>query len=571
MNFKNFILIFFFGIAFYFRVWSLDKGGLWYDEIGSLSVAKESFPFGILDMLYHQDFHCPLFYFLLHLWIKIFGQSEFFLRLFSVVTGLSNLIVIYFAAKQAESSKAGITALILGSLNSLLIYFSQEIRFYNLSVFFVSLILLFLIKLNKNFSVKNLSGLVFANLGLLYTFTLGIIFVFFEIVIFFIYICIRKKFMVKKFILSQAVCGFFFLPYLPTFWHHVKVSSNSFVKTFDWGNFNPIDVFVSVQNFFSPFIFQYHDYYPNTYSMYMEIFGKQDFTYFFLLFVIIPIIIYTFGILKCIARRDILLVLFLIFLCVFSTEVYFAYSEKFILHSRYIVFNLPILIVLAGIGLSRIENKKIYYSMVLSLIFINLIYLVFIPFSAPKMKRTQYYNKVQSVLEKYKFKQEDIIVFNYGTRFIKNYYPKYTGLVFPLDIEYAYFYKDKASLGHIFEEKFLNSLNKNNARENLRSYIGQPESPESFKKYLKAGIIDKMSKNARLAVFINTNVARYSEKELNSFIQSDKKYKETSLARMLVSKTSNDIIETCNLYLKPVEKIDKSEGWKVYIFKKAGK
>ncbi len=555
-----------------FRFYNLDKNGLWYDEIGTLSVAKENFPFGIIDTLYHKDVHCPLFYFFLHFWIKIFGNHEFTLRFFSALLGTVNIIVFYLSGKAIKSRATGLITALLGAISPLLIYFSQEIRFYPLIILFISLSLLFLIKFNNKPDIKNLAGLTAANLGILYSYTIGAVFVFLETLFFLGYLIIKNykekipenRGNIKKYLISQLICVILFLPYLPMLFHHLNVSSNSFLNFFDWGDFKVIDIFVSIQNWFSPFVFVYHHEYTDTYSSFMEIFGIKTFMFLFLLIVITPVVLYITAIVRAIFKNKLALALFLIFISFFSFEILMAMNERFILHGKYIVLNLPMIIILTGYGFSEIKVKK---QILCYLTVLSVLYFIFIPFSAPHMARSKSYKKIQEIFHEYNLTSRDKIILNHGSRYIKDYFPEYTSIVFPIDLEYVYFYRQKEILNKIFDEEFIESVNKKNAREKLKNFISAEEPSERFENYLKKELIDKMQENQRLGIYINRKTARFKPEELQQIIENNKEYYDKSLARMLISKTSNDILKICKKYLKLVNSKDKT-CIEIYLFQK---
>jgi len=565
------LLILIIGTAF--RLINLDKNGLWYDEVGTLSVAKESFPFGILNTLYHKDVHCPLFYFILHFWIKAFGFQEFVLRLFSAILGTFNIIIFYLAGKELGSRNSGLITAFIASISSFLIYFSQEIRFYPLILLLTTLSLLFLMRFDKKPSVKNLIGLTLSNLGILYSYTLGSVFVLIESIIFLTYLCIKAHKKqgqsdikhIKTYINSQILSFVLFLPYLPTFFHHLNVSSNSFLNFFDWGNFKIFDIFVTIQNWFSPFIFVFQHDYEKTYSSYFEIFGETTFLIIFSIVAIIPIIFHLVGIIRAVFKKQIAVVIFLIFLAFFSYEILMSVNQKFILHGKYTVLNLPLLVILAGYGISQVKYSKF---IITYLLILNLFYLNFVSFSAPNMQRSTAYNKLAKTFDEYNLTSYDKIIISHGSRYVKDYFPKHSSIVFPLDLEYVYFYRQNFILEKIFDKAFITGVNKENARERFRDFIKNPEPSEKFENYLKNELIDKMSDNSKLAVYINRMTGKYESAELQEITLDTKEYYDLSLARMLISKTSNDIVFICRKYLVLVD-FKKEEGKEIYLFRKS--
>jgi mannosyltransferase len=85
----------------------------------------------------------PLYYVLAWGWVKAFGTGEVGLRSLSALFGAATVPVVYFAARELASRRAGLIAAALVAVNPMLIWYSQEARSYALLVFFGALALLF--------------------------------------------------------------------------------------------------------------------------------------------------------------------------------------------------------------------------------------------------------------------------------------------------------------------------------------------------------------------------------------------------------------------------------------------
>ena len=127
-------LLILFGLFMALRSDGLFEHCLWFDEIYSSHAASmhlsEMFPFIAKDLV-----HPPLFYFLLNLWVSVFGSSIESLRLFPFSISIIALIPAYLLLRQL---KVGSTAVIGGLLfvvaNGILIKYAQEVRMYALVV-----------------------------------------------------------------------------------------------------------------------------------------------------------------------------------------------------------------------------------------------------------------------------------------------------------------------------------------------------------------------------------------------------------------------------------------------------
>ena len=88
-----------------------------------------------------SDFHPPLYYLIIHFW-ELFGRSEIWLRLPSVLFGVANLYLVYLLANRLLPDlrlkirrwtfSAGEVSAFLLAINTFHIYYSQELRSYML-------------------------------------------------------------------------------------------------------------------------------------------------------------------------------------------------------------------------------------------------------------------------------------------------------------------------------------------------------------------------------------------------------------------------------------------------------
>ncbi len=113
---------------------------------------------------------------------------------------------MYFAGKELHSRKTGLLAAFFICINSLLIYYAQEVGPYALITLFSSLIILMVIKTYKEPSNKNFLFLGLSNIGLLYTHSPSFIFVFFEYLFFGIFLYFKNKSLIKQFLSQVFFC-----------------------------------------------------------------------------------------------------------------------------------------------------------------------------------------------------------------------------------------------------------------------------------------------------------------------------------------------------------------------------
>ncbi|MBI5464987.1 glycosyltransferase family 39 protein [Candidatus Gottesmanbacteria bacterium] len=104
---------------------------LWRDEAFSVLLSEP--PLLEIIKLTASDFNPPLYYFILHFWMKIFGNGEIVIRMLSFIFHLLLIFVCYKFAQKLKFSKLTTYYLLLTTfLNPMLIYFAFEARMYSL-------------------------------------------------------------------------------------------------------------------------------------------------------------------------------------------------------------------------------------------------------------------------------------------------------------------------------------------------------------------------------------------------------------------------------------------------------
>jgi hypothetical protein len=104
--------------------------GFWIDEGISVGIAHEHWT--SIPHLLRQDGSPPLYYMLLGLWVRLFGDSEAATHTLSLVFGLACVPLAYFAARAVFGRTAALGATVLAALDPFLTYYAQETRMYEL-------------------------------------------------------------------------------------------------------------------------------------------------------------------------------------------------------------------------------------------------------------------------------------------------------------------------------------------------------------------------------------------------------------------------------------------------------
>jgi uncharacterized membrane protein len=127
----------------------------WRDEAFTYFLAKKNI-FQII-LLTAKDFNPPLYYIILHLWIKIFGSSEIALRSLSMMFYWATIYVIYLFLTDIFKFKSVKTYfyILLIIINPVLLYYAFEARMYTMFAFLSTLS--FYAFLKKNYRLYFLS------------------------------------------------------------------------------------------------------------------------------------------------------------------------------------------------------------------------------------------------------------------------------------------------------------------------------------------------------------------------------------------------------------------------------
>ena len=117
------------------RLYRLGSQSLWYDEGVSVYLARMSLP--QLTAWTADDIQPPLYYYLLHFWLLLFGQSssEFVVRFPSLFFGVLTVPLMYRTGRQLFGATASLLAALLTALSPLYLWYSQETRMYTMLTF----------------------------------------------------------------------------------------------------------------------------------------------------------------------------------------------------------------------------------------------------------------------------------------------------------------------------------------------------------------------------------------------------------------------------------------------------
>lgn len=122
------------------RLYRLSGQSLWADEGNSVALARRGFVEIARRTAY--DIHPPFYYWLLKVWITLFGDSEAGLRSLSVVLGVGLVYLIGVLGTRLFNRRVGLAAAFIAAFSPLQVYYAQEARMYMLLAVLSSLTIL---------------------------------------------------------------------------------------------------------------------------------------------------------------------------------------------------------------------------------------------------------------------------------------------------------------------------------------------------------------------------------------------------------------------------------------------
>lgn len=513
------------------RICFIDKpDGLWNDEYVSWYIA--SIPLGktFINAVFAQC-HMPFYYLYLKFFIHFFGNSDLMLRLTSVLAGILSIISMYFVGKELKNEKLGILCATITSLSSFLIYFSQEVRFYEVLFLFASLALMFTLRLGKRQNLTTLVFYVIFNLLIIFTHTIGFIFVLLNLIFTSLWISKNKNY--KRIIISiwssLVLLGLIGSPLL------FKILTNPALSQW-WGRFTLSKIGFLVTDYFSPVL-------TNIVSAPDNFF--QDFSTSFLIFALIPSLIAITGITKALQTKKYeVLGLFIVAIGFIITLVLASILGKLVFITKYSIEVYPILILLMSFGLLELKTKFKYF-IIFVFCFLNLFYIFISPVGAPKIRRSEGHKIVADLIKNANLSKNDYILLNY---YPQSRFEKYFN----------------------FSNYNVISINKGNIANylDIKSKEDLPNIDKKLlSKKLEKEIINKLEPNQKIAVVLLNTVTIYSPSQIHYLFHNKKEYEKTPFYFVAFSYLKNkELAEFLNNL--QISRYEEKGSWSVITFYK---
>jgi len=124
------LLLIILALGAFLRLHKLGQKGLWIDEAFSIWMARQPLR-QMLSWVIRVDQHPPLYYALLHFWLRL-GDDPATVRALSALCGTLTIPVIYLLGRLLADDKVGLLAALLLAVSPFHVRFAQEARMYTL-------------------------------------------------------------------------------------------------------------------------------------------------------------------------------------------------------------------------------------------------------------------------------------------------------------------------------------------------------------------------------------------------------------------------------------------------------
>jgi uncharacterized membrane protein len=201
-------------IGLLLRVYCAGVPSLDVDEAFSISIAKLS----LLQTIQKAaaDVHPPLYFVILHYWIMLNGDSEFTLRLLSIVFGVLAIPAIYLLGRLLYGESVGLLSALILAISAFNVQYSQEARMYSLMVVLTLLSMYFFVLFLRKGTLAVSAGYILVTTLLLYTHDYGL----FVVLAQNIYVLMlwllsqRNTSRITRWVILQAVAFALFAPWI---------------------------------------------------------------------------------------------------------------------------------------------------------------------------------------------------------------------------------------------------------------------------------------------------------------------------------------------------------------------
>jgi mannosyltransferase len=153
------------------RFYQLGTESYWLDEVYTVDMSQRSAD----QLIAVRELNWPpAYYLLIHLWMRLFGNTEVATRSLSALAGIASIAIIYAVGRELFGKSVGLIGALLMTMSEFQIYYSQETRFYSLFTFSTILSFFFFIKAMRSNNKKYFFFYIVSSLLLFYSHAFGV-------------------------------------------------------------------------------------------------------------------------------------------------------------------------------------------------------------------------------------------------------------------------------------------------------------------------------------------------------------------------------------------------------------
>ena len=232
---ENLPLLIILFVAFVLRFYKLGHESFWCDELHCMNEADPSLHLvKLFDYLVTSDYQPPLFFLIQRGVFTILGRSDVIGRLWPAVAGVAAVWAMYRLGKEILNRELGLIAASLTCVNYFALYYAREARPYSQLFLFSILSLLFLIRLIKTTSTRDMWFFALFATMTMYTHYFGTFLVISEFAVAFLlyWVAEDRKVYLKRFVISWLFIAVCFSAWVPRMLkvNAMKTSWIAFVK-----------------------------------------------------------------------------------------------------------------------------------------------------------------------------------------------------------------------------------------------------------------------------------------------------------------------------------------------------
>jgi uncharacterized membrane protein len=229
-----FILIFIFASMFY--LYNINFSNIWIDEAFTKALVRHSYT--EITQLIKNDFHPPLYFFGLKLFVSVFGLSDFTIRLFSVVGILATMLLVYITGQKVLGKSGALYFCLLMVSLPMLAQYAHEARMYTWGSFAVTGVFLFAYRFLQSNKQSDLIWFMLFSLVAAYTHYYALLAAFWANVFVSVFLFIRRKNKFRTHLVYSLIALILYIPWFAVIIGQTKkVFVSYWVPALNWQTF----------------------------------------------------------------------------------------------------------------------------------------------------------------------------------------------------------------------------------------------------------------------------------------------------------------------------------------------